>query len=597
MIQTNRIFAFEKCWPPIIGILYFFSAMLSLELTRSTTGTATVWLASGVLAGGLMLATRRGRIAIVALVAIASFVTNFRSGTGAPLSMAYTIANLVEGFVVVLLAKRGGAAVSFGKPAEVGRFCLAALAGAAVSGVLASVLTSLAGGSWNVGFLISWMATVVLGLLIITPLTVTMAQAFVQRRRTPRKRRLVEMAVVPVIVIGVNAVTFFQHEYPLLFLPLCAVFYATYRFGTLGGAASVATAAIVGTVAGIGGLGPLAMVPDNTATQVWFFQLYLLVLLATALPLAAMQAARDKLHAETMRRNIMQDMAEKAAHVGHWRLEPATGRIDWSDETFRIQGLEPGGPKKLDDGITAYHEDDRAMVTECVTRAIEDREPFEFCARVILPDGSIAHVESRGEVDLDGDGEVQAVYGIIQDVSERVSTLQALEDARRAAEKDANTDALTGVANRRHAMAMLENEIERASRHGHPLSIAMLDVDHFKSINDRYGHGVGDEALRRIAQICRKHLRKCDLVGRLGGEEFVFVLPETSPDAAMVVVERIRLAISALHLEGTDGHTMTASFGVAGWHAGNDADFLLHAADDALYEAKRGGRNQLRLAA
>jgi diguanylate cyclase (GGDEF)-like protein len=166
-------------------------------------------------------------------------------------------------------------------------------------------------------------------------------------------------------------------------------------------------------------------------------------------------------------------------------------------------------------------------------------------------------------------------------------------------ERLATTDDLTGLTNRRRFLQLAEDEQRRHARDRIPLALLMLDIDLFKSINDRYGHDVGDAVLRHIAQVCRRDTREGTIVARIGGEEFVLLLPETSREKAMNAAERLRLRIETtpLTIGGTE-ITVTASIGVAVADAGADSvSELMKRADLALYRAKRDGRNRVRYAA
>jgi diguanylate cyclase (GGDEF)-like protein len=160
----------------------------------------------------------------------------------------------------------------------------------------------------------------------------------------------------------------------------------------------------------------------------------------------------------------------------------------------------------------------------------------------------------------------------------------------------ASTDALTGVMSRRALQEQAEREIARASRYGSPLSCALIDADHFKAINDTYGHGVGDLALKHLASICSKELRTSDCIGRIGGEEFAIMLPETKLGTAIEVAERLRKIIASSPLDVGQGRMvkLTASIGVAAC-AGSMKTFdaLLSNADFAMYDAKNCGRNRV----
>ncbi len=175
----------------------------------------------------------------------------------------------------------------------------------------------------------------------------------------------------------------------------------------------------------------------------------------------------------------------------------------------------------------------------------------------------------------------------------------ALQAEREQLIQQASTDVLTGVANRRHFHEFLEEHFRLAARYGTPLSLFLVDLDHFKQLNDRYGHLVGDEVLRAVAQRMRAALRDADLLARFGGEEFVVVLPSTTLDGAIQGAERVREAIASRPIEAAGFEIpVTASFGVSAYRA--DAlmtpEWLIKEADLALYEAKRAGRNCVRAA-
>ena len=161
-------------------------------------------------------------------------------------------------------------------------------------------------------------------------------------------------------------------------------------------------------------------------------------------------------------------------------------------------------------------------------------------------------------------------------------------------EREASTDALTGAYNRRSLIRLAQDELTRAERYGRPLSALMLDIDHFKKINDQFGHDVGDQAICQVAEVCSTTVRTSDRVGRWGGEEFVVLLPETALTDALVLAERLRLALADSQLACQGGPlSMTLSCGVAEWRSGMHWEELLKGADEALYEAKESGRNRV----
>lgn len=172
------------------------------------------------------------------------------------------------------------------------------------------------------------------------------------------------------------------------------------------------------------------------------------------------------------------------------------------------------------------------------------------------------------------------------------------ELARRAAEVErlTFTDALTGLPNRRAFDQELEQEIERSARYGEPLSLLVVDLDHFKRVNDRFGHTVGDEVLKAVAATLRNVARNIDSIARWGGEEFTLLAPATGTESARLLAKRVRSSIRTTPMpEGVK--PITASVGVAGWIGPEEhADGLFKRADEALYQAKSHGRNQVRVA-
>lgn len=158
-------------------------------------------------------------------------------------------------------------------------------------------------------------------------------------------------------------------------------------------------------------------------------------------------------------------------------------------------------------------------------------------------------------------------------------------------ERQARTDALTGVLNRRAIMEELAREIARATRDQTPLAVAMLDIDHFKHVNDSYGHAVGDQVLQLVVERVKSRIRSYDLLGRFGGEEFLLVLPGIGESEAYSVCERVRETIKCCPLKLPEGDlSVTVSLGVAEYRS-QSLDTLLAEVDNALYEAKRRGRD------
>lgn len=185
--------------------------------------------------------------------------------------------------------------------------------------------------------------------------------------------------------------------------------------------------------------------------------------------------------------------------------------------------------------------------------------------------------------------------------SELKKTVESLNISRSELEKSlaiiqeiAIHDELTGFYNRRHLMELLENEKNRSLRGNTVFTIAMLDIDHFKKVNDTYGHQAGDEVLRRVSAAIKSTMRNTDFCGRYGGEEFVLVLIQTDLKEAMICGERMRTNIEKCQLPGVgDGLRITASIGLSQYQMREEIDTMVARADRALYRAKGGGRNRV----
>jgi diguanylate cyclase (GGDEF)-like protein len=157
--------------------------------------------------------------------------------------------------------------------------------------------------------------------------------------------------------------------------------------------------------------------------------------------------------------------------------------------------------------------------------------------------------------------------------------------------RDSSTDPLTGLYNRRHADEVLEREVRRADRYGVRLALALMDIDHFKWVNDQFGHPCGDQVLVTLAAMLGRAVRRADVVARYGGEEFMILFPQTSLESAAWTCERIRINFGGI-LVPCAAAPITLSIGVTAYQAGESKEQLLARADDLLYRAKAAGRNR-----
>lgn len=226
-------------------------------------------------------------------------------------------------------------------------------------------------------------------------------------------------------------------------------------------------------------------------------------------------------------------------------------------------------------------DEDYPRFMRALERSMHWQETLNIRFQLRLKDRMVRWIALRAQPYPSPDGTLW--HGMMMDVSEQVS-----EEARLRRLSD--TDDLTGLANRRRLMARLEEAVSLCNRHATPLSLMILDIDHFKAINDTYGHLKGDEVLRELARLCRDSLREEDLIARLGGEEFALLLPLTSQHRALTLAERLCHIIKQHDFGLAD--PITVSIGVAEHRIGTDHNHLIERADRQLYAAKGGGRNQ-----
>jgi diguanylate cyclase (GGDEF)-like protein/PAS domain S-box-containing protein len=227
---------------------------------------------------------------------------------------------------------------------------------------------------------------------------------------------------------------------------------------------------------------------------------------------------------------------------------------------------------------------ERSLADVLEKGAIEDRE-----YRIIAADGQVRWLSDKCFINRQAEpGQPVIIVGIAEDITDKKQMETELK-------RLATTDALTQSSNRRHFFEGAHQAFEKALQQGTPLSFLMLDIDDFKVINDTYGHQEGDNVLQRIAESGRAALRRGDLFGRIGGEEFAAVFPGCTPDMALQVAERLQREIQRLSFKH-DGQAfaITASQGLTSLVAGDqNVDSLFARADAAMYQAKREGKNRI----
>jgi diguanylate cyclase (GGDEF)-like protein/PAS domain S-box-containing protein len=241
-----------------------------------------------------------------------------------------------------------------------------------------------------------------------------------------------------------------------------------------------------------------------------------------------------------------------------------------------------------------------ACETCIVEKTLNSADPCAKDKKVAMPGGREMWVEIYTYPIFDEEGRVSHVIEHTRDVTGRKKSEEERKLLIEKLERLSRTDVLTGLLNRRGLRERLEHEMDRAGRYGSGMSLIICDIDHFKDINDRFGHDGGDRSLRFVAETFQKVLRKSDVLGRYGGDEFMLILPETGIDGARDFAERLCSLTwsSDVPLGGEFSVRMSLSIGVAAFQKGIvvDAESLIRQADQAMYASKRSGRNRVTVA-
>ncbi len=233
-------------------------------------------------------------------------------------------------------------------------------------------------------------------------------------------------------------------------------------------------------------------------------------------------------------------------------------------------------------------ESDLLLVNQLVSGQIGN---YDLDKRYIRKDGSLAWVHLSVSLLKDADGQPVSLISAVQDITK-------LKKLQEELELQARIDYLTGIPNRRHFMELAEYEMARIQRYENKLAVIMIDIDFFKSVNDKYGHKAGDRVLQKIAHILKEQLREVDMLGRIGGEEFAILLPQTDRQRAIEAAERLKKTVAGtdIILEENSVLHVTISIGIAiGTREDDSIETLLNKADRGLYQAKAMGRNAIEI--
>src|ERR1035437_3982627 len=262
------------------------------------------------------------------------------------------------------------------------------------------------------------------------------------------------------------------------------------------------------------------------------------------------------------------------------------------DEIFGYSSDEIRGMGPLQTAV----ESDRGLVTDNIDKRLSGEvDQLGYVFHGLRKNGSVIDIECHSSVMNVGNRLL--LISLLMDISERTRAERAVQVLQEELREQSTHDALTGLYNRHFLEEFFARELLLAERAGHPVSVIMGDLDHFKAVNDRHGHLAGDEVLRVFGNLMKHNARASDIICRYGGEEFLLVLPGMTEEGAVERAEQLRRAMAATPVShGASQITVTASFGVATFpFHGRTTDELIAAADSALYSAKADGRNRVNL--
>lgn len=291
---------------------------------------------------------------------------------------------------------------------------------------------------------------------------------------------------------------------------------------------------------------------------------------------------------EADRRNLQLRQAERLAGIGSWRLDLVAQALEWSDNVFAIHGLPLGSEPSLDEALSYYAPEDRALVGAQIERAVQLGTCFDFESNLIHADGNVRRVRSVGEPEL-ADGRVVAIIGVFQDITDQHAQVETLR-------RSAATDGLTGLPNRGAFERELERAIGKAGEEAAPVALMLIDLDGFKAVNDSFGHDAGDEVLREMSRLLRDMNLTQAFPARLGGDEFVLLLSRPRDCAGLEsVVAQVVSALTCTVVRDGEVRTVSATVGAALWDGEQPSVELVRNADLALYQAKRARRGTGRI--
>lgn len=580
----------------LLGTAYFIAACLAAWYTRFEGGVALIWIANAFLFADLRYRPERSWIARSIACGVGGFFATAFFGLGPVAALPLSVINIADALGCAMLMRMfRPVAGHLSSLAEIGALVL-------IAGVTLPALTAFPAAfvvhkvaevpywpNW-----IGWFAAHALGTLTVVPfLSLALGGDVTGWAKQARRGEWIEAFVLLSVLVLTSMAVFAQERLPLLFLPFAPMMLAVFRMGRLGAAASLLLLTALGTVLTLEGHGPISLIRGGAGLKVQFFQFYLVVAMLMALPAAAELKRRKKLYSRLQQSSALYKVI--ADRTGDIILAvQLDGTIEYASPSIRtIGGYDPKQMRGRKAREIIFPED-VGLVAERQALAIANPDQtfmVEFRAPRIS--GELGWFESHGRAIVDEGGSITGTVNIIREVSGRKAKELDLAHA-------AETDPLTGLANRRSLLTAFNRLVLPAVEQGTPVCIAVFDIDYFKRINDAFGHDAGDQVIRSFSDTLTSVVRTSDVVARVGGEEFAALLVGASIEQAYRVCERVRQEFGSKSFSfGNDRIIrITVSAGLARiTDAGSTLDEAVKTADVALYQAKDAGRDRLTIAA
>jgi diguanylate cyclase (GGDEF)-like protein/PAS domain S-box-containing protein len=573
--------------PVLVALVVYGTARISVDLSGFTANVATIWLPNGIVLAVLLLTARRKWPAYIVALAVGNLAMDLLYGDSALLSLGFTACNAAGLVLAATLLCRAHADDAFGSVRSCLLFVvLAAGISTAVGATLGAGIMSYALGASYFKVWLSWWLGDVLGILLVTP-WILAAYRFGPHLRlsTPAFAEILIIAALMLLLahFGFSDLAEFSPvgDFFLFAILACAI-WATLSFDAIGcTSANIA----MGMAAMISVIANFAKSTDEDVLLNYLHSTQTIVSLLAVMSLLFL-AARIAVQLERNRARLYLDMAGAILVV----LD-----LDSRIVLLNRRGGEILGVPKWDaigknwfDTFSPPEEREaqRASYSAFLSGKRGPGEDIEDT--VLTAGGEIRLISWHDTLLRDDEGRIGGKIASGEDITIRRELESQLEEL-------ATRDELTGAYNRRYFMAQAQAEILRALRYRRRLAFMFLDLDHFKSINDRFGHATGDKVLKAFSRLAQETFRPTELFARIGGEEFVVMLPETGLEQAAVSARRLMKAMRHLEISANPPlRGLTSSIGITEFQGeGDSLESILQRIDKAVYQAKANGRDRI----